>query len=46
MPSAPAMGAAAAAGADLVIITSDNPRTENPMSIINDINDGVDDRLP
>ena len=40
----PAMGAAAAAGADLVIITSDNPRTENPMSIINDINDGVDDR--
>ena len=40
----PAMGAAAAAGADRVIITSDNPRTENPMSIINDINDGVDDR--
>jgi len=38
------MGAAAAAGADRVIITSDNPRTENPMSIINDINDGVDDR--
>jgi len=40
----PAMGAAAAAGADRVIITSDKPRTENPMSIINDINDGVDDR--
>lgn len=37
----PAMGAAAAAGADRVIITSDNPRTEDPMSIINDINEGV-----
>ncbi len=38
----PAMGAAAAAGADRVIITSDNPRTEDPMSIINDINEGVE----
>jgi UDP-N-acetylmuramoyl-L-alanyl-D-glutamate--2,6-diaminopimelate ligase len=37
----PAMGAAAAAGADRVIITSDNPRTEDPVSIINDINEGV-----
>jgi UDP-N-acetylmuramoyl-L-alanyl-D-glutamate--2,6-diaminopimelate ligase len=40
----PAMGAAAVAGADRVIITSDNPRTENPISIINDITEGVDDR--
>lgn len=38
----PTMGAAAAAGADRVIITSDNPRTEDPMSIINDIHQGVD----
>ena len=27
-----------------MIITSDNPRTENPISIINDITEGVDDR--
>jgi UDP-N-acetylmuramoyl-L-alanyl-D-glutamate--2,6-diaminopimelate ligase len=38
-----AMGAAAAAGADRVFITSDNPRSEHPMSIINDINEGVGD---
>jgi UDP-N-acetylmuramoyl-L-alanyl-D-glutamate--2,6-diaminopimelate ligase len=37
----PAMGAAAAAGADRVIITSDNPRRENPTAIINDIKQGV-----
>jgi UDP-N-acetylmuramoyl-L-alanyl-D-glutamate--2,6-diaminopimelate ligase len=29
------MGAAAAAGADLVIVTSDNPRHEDPLAIIN-----------
>ena len=33
----PLMGAAAAAGADYVVVTSDNPRTENPQAIINDI---------
>lgn len=33
----PLMGAAAAAGADYVVVTSDNPRTENPEAIINDI---------
>jgi UDP-N-acetylmuramoyl-L-alanyl-D-glutamate--2,6-diaminopimelate ligase len=38
----PAMGAAAVAGADRVFITSDNPRTEDPVSIINDINEGVE----
>ena len=38
----PAMGAAAAAGADHVIITSDNPRTEDPTAIIDDIKQGVD----
>ncbi|MEG3636142.1 UDP-N-acetylmuramoyl-L-alanyl-D-glutamate--2,6-diaminopimelate ligase [Micromonospora palythoicola] len=29
----PAMGAAAAAGADLVVVTDDNPRTEDPAAI-------------
>jgi UDP-N-acetylmuramoyl-L-alanyl-D-glutamate--2,6-diaminopimelate ligase len=29
----PLMGAAAAAGADLCIVTDDNPRTENPAAI-------------
>jgi murE/murF fusion protein len=37
----PKMGAAAAAGADLVIVTSDNPRTEDPRSIIDQILPGV-----
>ncbi len=40
----PAMGAAAAAGADRLFITSDNPRTEDPLTIINDIIEGVADR--
>lgn len=33
----PLMGAAAAAGADKVVVTSDNPRMEEPADIINDI---------
>ena len=33
----PLMGAAAVAGADCVVVTSDNPRTEDPQKIINDI---------
>ncbi len=40
----PAMGAAAAAGADCVIITSDNPRSEAPGAIIDDIKRGVAER--
>lgn len=32
--------------ADLVIITSDNPRSEDPMSIINDILRGIDTEKP
>jgi UDP-N-acetylmuramoyl-L-alanyl-D-glutamate--2,6-diaminopimelate ligase len=37
----PAMGSVAAAGADLVIVTSDNPRHESPLAIIDDIVAGV-----
>ncbi len=37
----PQMGRAAAAGADRVIVTSDNPRDENPMAIIDAIVSGV-----
>jgi UDP-N-acetylmuramoyl-L-alanyl-D-glutamate--2,6-diaminopimelate ligase len=37
----PLMGRAAAAGADLVIVTSDNPRTEDPAAIIADVLPGV-----
>ncbi|HBY62011.1 MAG TPA: UDP-N-acetylmuramoyl-L-alanyl-D-glutamate--2,6-diaminopimelate ligase, partial [Solibacterales bacterium] len=32
----PLMGRAAAEGSDYVILTSDNPRTEDPLSIMND----------
>jgi UDP-N-acetylmuramoyl-L-alanyl-D-glutamate--2,6-diaminopimelate ligase len=39
----PAMGAAAIKGSDIVIITSDNPRTEDPLSIIRDIERGLVD---
>jgi UDP-N-acetylmuramoyl-L-alanyl-D-glutamate--2,6-diaminopimelate ligase len=38
----PEMGAAAAAGADLVIVTSDNPRSEDPAAIIRDVLEGID----
>lgn len=37
----PIMGAAAEAGADRVIVTSDNPRTENPEAIIDEIERGM-----
>jgi len=37
----PLMGAAAARGSDLAIVTSDNPRTERPDDIISMIVDGV-----
>lgn len=37
----PEMGAIAAAMSDVFIITSDNPRSENPESIILDIKEGV-----
>ena len=38
----PSMGRIAAENADLVIVTSDNPRTEDPMDIINEILPGVE----
>jgi UDP-N-acetylmuramoyl-L-alanyl-D-glutamate--2,6-diaminopimelate ligase len=40
----PLMGAVAAELTDLCIITSDNPRTEDPGKIIDDILKGVNDR--
>ena len=40
----PIMGAIAADHADYVIITSDNPRTEDPMAIINEILPGLKDK--
>jgi len=38
----PMMGEIASKLADRVIITNDNPRTENPLGIINDILSGID----
>ncbi len=38
----PRMGAAALAGSDIVIVTSDNPRTEDPLAIIAEIERGMD----
>ncbi len=35
------MGEAATAGADYVVVTSDNPRSENPADIIKDIKPGL-----
>ena len=40
----PRMGAAAAAGADRVVVTSDNPRTESPSAIIDEVLAGIADR--
>jgi UDP-N-acetylmuramoyl-L-alanyl-D-glutamate--2,6-diaminopimelate ligase len=38
----PLMGEAAGRGADLVIVTSDNPRSEDPQAIVNDILPGLE----
>ncbi len=40
----PLMGRAAAQGCDLAIVTSDNPRSEEPQTIINDILTGMDNK--
>ncbi len=37
----PLMGAAAMKGADYVVVTSDNPRTERPEAIIDDVRPGL-----
>ncbi len=37
----PLMGQAAAEGSDLVVLTSDNPRSEDPLSIMNDALVGI-----
>jgi UDP-N-acetylmuramoyl-L-alanyl-D-glutamate--2,6-diaminopimelate ligase len=37
----PKMGRVAARGSDVVVVTSDNPRSEDPMTIIDEILDGV-----
>jgi UDP-N-acetylmuramoyl-L-alanyl-D-glutamate--2,6-diaminopimelate ligase len=42
----PLMGAAATRGADIVIVTSDNPRSEDPMAIIDEILEGVFTQRP
>lgn len=39
----PEMGAAAAASADVVIVTSDNPRSEDPLRIVDEIVAGTAD---
>lgn len=39
----PRMGAAAAANADILILTSDNPRDEDPAKIIEDVLSGIPD---
>lgn len=38
----PVMGKTACEYSDIVFVTSDNPRTENPEAIINDITDGIE----
>jgi UDP-N-acetylmuramoyl-L-alanyl-D-glutamate--2,6-diaminopimelate ligase len=41
----PKMGGAAVRYSDVVILTSDNPRTEDPLSILQDVEVGVSDAL-
>jgi UDP-N-acetylmuramoyl-L-alanyl-D-glutamate--2,6-diaminopimelate ligase len=40
----PLMGASAASRSDLAVVTSDNPRSERPAAILDDILEGIDDR--
>lgn len=39
----PLMGREAAAGSDFVVVTSDNPRTEDPLEIVRQVEEGVRD---
>jgi UDP-N-acetylmuramoyl-L-alanyl-D-glutamate--2,6-diaminopimelate ligase len=41
----PAMGAIAVRGADVVVLTSDNPRSEDPLAILAGIRRGADEAL-
>jgi UDP-N-acetylmuramyl tripeptide synthase len=40
----PEMGRVAAAGADVVVVTSDNPRSEDPLAIIDQVLSGIPER--
>jgi UDP-N-acetylmuramoyl-L-alanyl-D-glutamate--2,6-diaminopimelate ligase len=40
----PRMGRAAAGNSDLTIVTSDNPRSERPEAIVEEIMAGIEDR--
>jgi UDP-N-acetylmuramoyl-L-alanyl-D-glutamate--2,6-diaminopimelate ligase len=40
----PLMGRAAAQAADITVVTSDNPRSEDPDAIIEDVLEGISDR--
>ncbi len=40
----PLMGAAAVEGSDLAVLTSDNPRSEDPAQILEDVLEGIGDR--
>lgn len=42
----PIMGAIAGHGADVAVLTSDNPRTEDPLAILAAIEEGMADSLP
>lgn len=42
----PLMGKIACQYADMIILTSDNPRTEDPEQIIDDIEKGIEDNYP
>ena len=42
----PKMGRAAVEASDIVVLTSDNPRTEDPDAILRDVEAGIKDALP